>query len=229
MSTSILLLGVDTCGPSGSVALARSTRGELEVLSQRELAGRTYSASLVATVRELLSRARAQIAQLGAIVVVNGPGSFTGLRVGLSAVKGLAGPANVPVLAVSRLAALANKAQLLSAAIDAHRREVFLRLGGGGTDPRELLAGRRELALISSPPGVLSACDETAASLVSEVWPRVEIVRVAPPTAADALELAVPRVLTGDFIDVTQLDGNYLRRSDAEIFGQPAAETAQQA
>jgi tRNA threonylcarbamoyladenosine biosynthesis protein TsaB len=99
----LLVLGVDTCGPSGSVALARVFRGGLEVLGQTELAGRTYSAVLVGRVAEILEEAGLKLADVDAIVVVNGPGSFTGVRVGLSAVKGLAEPGQIPVVAVSRL------------------------------------------------------------------------------------------------------------------------------
>jgi tRNA threonylcarbamoyladenosine biosynthesis protein TsaB len=47
------------------------------------------------------------------------------------------------------------------------------------------------------------------------------LVRTAAPTAADALRLCTPRVAAGQFVDLELLDGNYLRRSDAEIFGDP--------
>ena len=126
--TGLLVLGVDTCGPTGSVALARVECGTARILGKRELAGRSYSATLVAAVGELLSASHVKLGDLGAIVVVNGPGSFTGVRVGLSAVKGLAEPGQIPVVAVSRLAVLAAKAGVASAALDAHRHEVFLRL-----------------------------------------------------------------------------------------------------
>ena len=89
MAESKLLLGVDTCGPSGSVALGRLAAGEVEILGQIELEGRSYSATLVAAVSDLLERTGVELRDLGAIVAVNGPGSFTGVRVGLSAVKGL--------------------------------------------------------------------------------------------------------------------------------------------
>jgi tRNA threonylcarbamoyladenosine biosynthesis protein TsaB len=49
------------------------------------------------------------------------------------------------------------------------------------------------------------------------------MVRVAAPTAADALELAAPRVLSGKYADLALMDGHYLRRSDAEIFGEAPA------
>src|ERR1700722_643818 len=122
-----LVLGGDTCGPAGSVALGRIEGKKARILGQKELAGRSYSATLIASVGDLLAEQAEKLASLHAIVVVNGPGSFTGVRVGLSAVKGLAEPAQIPVIAVSRLAVLAAKAGVRSAAIDAHRQEVFLR------------------------------------------------------------------------------------------------------
>ena len=87
MARLMLVLGIDTCGPTGSVALGQLAGPALEHLGQTELAGRSYSATLVAAVAELLSRMGFQLKDVGAIVIVNGPGSFTGVRVGLSAVK----------------------------------------------------------------------------------------------------------------------------------------------
>ena len=76
----------------------------------------------------MLQSAGVEFRDLGGIVVVNGPGSFTGVRVGVSAVKGLAEGTAVPVVAVSRLEVLAKKSGVASSALDAHRGEVFLRL-----------------------------------------------------------------------------------------------------
>src|ERR1017187_3763721 len=104
-----LLLGIDTCGPSGSVALGRLNGEAVEILGQIELEGRSYSATLVAAVGELLTRSGLELRNLTAIVAVNGPGSFTGVRVGLAAAKGLAEAARIPVVAVSRLEVLAAK------------------------------------------------------------------------------------------------------------------------
>jgi tRNA threonylcarbamoyladenosine biosynthesis protein TsaB len=221
--SSALVLGIDTCGPSGSVALGRLSGGRMEIVSQTELAGRSYSATLVTAVAELLSQAQTSLDLLHAMVAVNGPGSFTGVRVGLSAVKGLAEGAGLPVVAVSRLEVLAARAGVSSAALDAHRSEVFLRVGGANLASRELLAGPQELAAIQPAPHKVAVCDESAAALLSVAWPGAELIRTAAPTAADALLLCAARVAAGDFVDVLLLDGHYLRRSDAEIFGDPAA------
>jgi tRNA threonylcarbamoyladenosine biosynthesis protein TsaB len=214
-----LVLGIDTCGPSGSVALSRVTAERAAILSQTELAGRSYSASLVRAVDELLSQEHMKMAGLHAIVVVNGPGSFTGVRVGLSAVKGLAEPTGLPVVAVSRLGVLAHKAGTASSALDAHRRELFLRLSTPGARARELLAGQSELLGIESPPSSIAVCDEGSRVLLCTFWPEVEQVAVAAPTAADAIEWSRPKILAQEFSDLARLDGHYLRRSDAEIFG----------
>jgi tRNA threonylcarbamoyladenosine biosynthesis protein TsaB len=255
-----LLLGVDTCGPVGSVALGRLAGGAVEILGQVELEGRSCSCSLVAAVRDLLASAGVKLSLLHAMVVVHGPGSFTGVRIGLSAVKGLAEPGQIPVVAVSRLEVLAWKAGCVAAALDAHRHEVFLRVG-----ERELLAGAEELArfdcagplllatgvsgnsgegdgsrhsrakahdesshlsrgLKPPPPSdlklsAMAVCDEAAAALLAVAWPDVRLVKVESPTAADALRLCAGRVEGGEFADLALLDAHYLRRSDAEIFG----------
>jgi tRNA threonylcarbamoyladenosine biosynthesis protein TsaB len=246
----LLVLGVDTCGTSGTVALARIAGGEARILRQKELAGRTYSATLVAAVGELLTEHGVHLRNVGAIVVVHGPGSFTGVRVGLSAVKGLAEPGRIPVVALSRLEVLAAKAGVESAALDAHRREVFLRLEEPDGSTRELLAGAEDLSQASargvetSPvpkgegpgaprsggatprPTKVAVCDEAAEALLGSAWQGTELVQSDAPTAADAIELCVGRILAGEFADVALLDGHYLRRSDAEIFGDSAKSAA---
>ena len=215
----MLLLGIDTCGPSGSVALGLLNQGRaLEILTQKELAGRTYSATLISAIQELLTGQGIRLPDIGCIVAVNGPGSFTGVRVGLSAAKGLAEGAGLPVLAVSRLEVLAKKANVPSAALDAHRHEIFLRLADGAGQVRELLAGAGDLATIAPCSGI-AVCDDAASAVLHQLWPAVELARVAAPAAGDALTIAAPEVHARNFADLALLDGHYLRRSDAEIFG----------
>jgi tRNA threonylcarbamoyladenosine biosynthesis protein TsaB len=187
----------------------------------------------------MLRTAEVPLAKLCAIVAVNGPGGFTGVRVGLAAVKGLAESTQIPVVAVSRLEVLAAKAEVASAALDAHRGEVYLRIPqtlgapplprfcGKGGNPQlssslvstELLAGAAELAAINPAPPRIALCDDAAALLLRKAWPDTELVRVSAPAATDALRLCAPRAEAGQFVDLVMLDGNYLRRSDAEIFG----------
>jgi len=218
-----LVLGIDTCGPTGTVALARLSGEAVEVLGQAELAGRTYSARLIATISELLAGSGTSLAEVVAIAAVNGPGSFTGVRVGLSAAKGLAEGRPIGVVPVSRLEVLAFAAGTKFAALDAHRQEVFLRVEQPGQGISELLAGGQELMKVVPPPVRVAYCDAAAEGLLRSAWPASDLVRVAAPTAADAIALCAPRVAARQYADLILLDGHYLRRSDAEIFGEPGA------
>jgi tRNA threonylcarbamoyladenosine biosynthesis protein TsaB len=211
------------------VALARLEGGTARILGQTELAGRSYSATLVAAAGDLLAGHGAKLVDVGAMVVISGPGSFTGVRVGLSAVKGLAEPRQIPVVAVSRLAVLAAKAGVPSAALDAHRHEVFLRIADPEGSARELLAGAEELADVDSQPAEIAVCDEQAAEFLKSYWQGAQLVRSEAPTAADAIHLCVPRILAREFDNLALLDGHYLRRSDAEIFGDPTTAKARRA
>ena len=214
-----LLLAVDTCGPSGTVALGRLAGRDLEILGETELEGRNYSATLVLAIAELLADAAASVADLGGIIAVNGPGSFTGVRVGLSAVKGLAEADQIAVVALSRLRVLARKAGVPSAALDAHRGEIYLRLERAGRNTEELLAGREELASIQPAPVRITVCDPGAAAMLAAAWPLAQQVRVDAPRASDAMRLGDALLVAGVAQDLAMLDGDYLRRSDAEIFG----------
>jgi tRNA threonylcarbamoyladenosine biosynthesis protein TsaB len=217
------ILAIDTCGSSGSVALGRLAGRDLEILGEAALEARTYSATLIAAVRQVLEEAGVRVADLGGIIAVHGPGSFTGVRVGLSAVKGLAEAAQIPVVALSRLQVLSRKAGAPSSALDAHRGELFLRLEHTGRDPVELLAGAAELAILDPAPLRVAVCEEAAAQILAAAWPNTQLVRTSSPTARDALRLGESRLVAGAVVDLALLDGHYLRRSDAEIFGEPAA------
>lgn len=225
----MLLLSIDTCGSHGTVALARlDDAGKLEVLGQTDLPGKTYSAQLVPAIQKLMAAHHAAIPGLSAIVITSGPGSFTGIRIGLSTAKGLAEVHSIPILAVSRLAVLAHKAGARAAALDASRGEFYLgdfSVEPGGSDPAsgepvrhgvESLVTRDHFQqLIPTFAHNLAVCEASAHA------PAPDAVFVPAPTASDALQFALPRLLARDFDDPLLLDGNYIRRSDAEIFSKP--------
>jgi tRNA threonylcarbamoyladenosine biosynthesis protein TsaB len=183
---------------------------------------------LISAIADLLQSAGVTLDDLDAMIVVNGPGSFTGVRVGLSAVKGLAEGRELPVIALSRLEVLSRKSKVPSAALDAHRDEIYLRLERTGATPNETLAGAEELAVIVPAPLRVAVCDEGAASLLAAVWPETQLVCVAPPLASDALRPGEARLVGGAAVDLALLDGHYLRRSDAEIFGNDLQKQAAQ-
>ena len=209
-----MLLGIDTCGDTGTIALARWSNDRVTLLVQMELPGKTYSAQVVPAIHEILTAQGSGAAELEAIVVVHGPGSFTGVRIGVSSAKALAEALNIPLLAVSRLAVLAQKAGTDAAVLDAGRGEFYFRTGS-----EEALLGPEGIRERSGSES-LAVCEENAKRAFAEA------VFVEPPTASDALLFAVPRLLAKDFDDIALLDGNYVRRSDAELFAKQTNRSA---
>lgn len=98
------LLALDTCGPSLSVALAQGGKIVFEATCQN---GLTHSQSLMPLVEQALAAGGLDCSQLDALAAVHGPGSFTGVRIGVETVRALAHAAGKPCFAVSALETLA--------------------------------------------------------------------------------------------------------------------------
>jgi tRNA threonylcarbamoyladenosine biosynthesis protein TsaB len=215
------ILAFDTCGEVGTAALVdlENEATTVTCISQTELGGRTASAQLLPAIDAMLRKSALDLRALRAIVVVNGPGSFTGTRVGLSTAKGLAHAAGVPVVAISRLEVLAglDSSQKDSLALlDAGRNEFYARRAA-----REWLATFEEIAA-AGDSGVPLIIAESRLEVRLAAWsPR----RVGPLDACAAARAALAAVRAGKWEDLAALDANYLRRSDAELFARPASAT----
>jgi len=213
---------MDTCGSEGSVALADMEQSNA-VIATENLPGRSASERLLPVVRQMLEAARWTLRELAAVVVVHGPGSFTGVRVGLSAAKGLSEAAGVPLIAVSRLAVLAAAAGRVEgetcAVLDAGRGEFYCGIYSGSRCVRESLMTGEGVAAAAEKSAVVVACEVKVAEALGGLHPLM----VKEPVAADALPFAMERFAAKEFDDVATLDANYLRRTDAEIFAKPVA------
>ena len=208
---------IDTCGSEGSVALADTSLADA-VVAVEVLPGRTASERLVPAVRRLMEACGRRLGDLTAVVVAHGPGSFTGVRVGLSAAKGLSEAGGVPLIAVSQLALLAAGAEgeVVYAVLDAGRGEFYFGEYRGHECLREaLLTGEEVLAAAAG--GTVVVCEAKVAEALAELKPRV----VVEPRAEDVLPFAIERASAGRFDEAALLDANYLRRTDAEIFAKP--------
>ena len=219
-----MLLGLNTCGNTASVALGVAGEKAVGIVATAELAVRTYSARLIPEIASLLASKDATLRDVEAIVVVKGPGSFTSIRVGLSTAKGLAEGAAIPVIALSRLALLANASGLphVLAAVDAGRGEYYVGEYRNGNSLREMLLSGEDTVAVAKQPGAgVLVCDESRADDVSaSACSALAIcgpVYVQPPDAAEALRFSLGRFRACDFDDLETLDANYLRRSDAEV------------
>jgi tRNA threonylcarbamoyladenosine biosynthesis protein TsaB len=219
-----MLLSLNTCGNTASVALGMAGTKDVKILATAELAVRTYSARLIPEIAALLQKQQATMSDIEAIVVVSGPGSFTGIRVGLSTAKGLSDGAGIPLIAVSRLALLANASGLphVLAAVDAGRGDYYVGEYRNGSSLGETLMTAEQTLTAARQPGAgVLVCDESRAGEASaSACSALAIcgpIYVQPPDAAEALRFAMSRFHARDFDDPETLDANYLRRSDAEV------------
>jgi tRNA threonylcarbamoyladenosine biosynthesis protein TsaB len=172
---------------------------------------------LMPTIDQMLRKAGLDLRALRAFLVVNGPGSFTGIRVGLSTVKGLAHATEIPIVAISRLAVLASLAQTRGdflAVLDAGRKEFYARRA-----EREWLASFEEIAA-AGESGLALIIAETKLAEQLAPW---KPARVGPLDACAAARAGLARLRSGASDDLTTLDANYLRRSDAEFLALPVS------
>ncbi len=233
------LLAIDTSGAHGSIALARAAPGhsEVEILEVAALTAGMFSAQLVPQIAALLKKHALSKRDLGAFAVVSGPGSFTGLRVGLSAVKALAEALQKPIVAISLLQAVARGAAArgrVLAALDAGRGDVYVcdydprESDGPATGPEarmlsERLASREELIAEAQSPGMAFKSVVTPNAALAESLRAVKIsVELIPyPDSGVLVRLGWERLQRNETLRPEELEANYIRRSDAEIFSKP--------
>ena len=196
----------------GSIALCE---GERVVEEARVEAPEGFGRVLFPRIGEFLERNGLKMAGIDCFAVASGPGSFTGVRVGLTAAKGLAEAMGKPVVAVSNLKAMAwfGGAPLRCAISDARRRQVYaavydaeLRLQG-----EEVVTGLAEWVERLPSDGIEFVTQDLA--LLGE-WPGT----LAPKELAGTIgRIAWREFAEGRAKDAADIDANYVRRTDAEL------------
>jgi tRNA threonylcarbamoyladenosine biosynthesis protein TsaB len=221
----MLLLATDTSGAHSSIALAACESGkDPAIVELVPLTAGAFSAQLVPEIAALLNKHGFTRHQLGAFAVASGPGSFTGLRVGLAAIKAFAEVLEKPIAAVSLLEAVAFESRTpgkILAALDAGRKEVYLgEFAGRGRERRAIsqsLVSRaqcfREATLTLVTPD-----RELAEAARAE---GLEVEEVGRPQSDVIAGLGWQKIQWGETVSPAELEANYLRRSDAEIFAPP--------
>jgi tRNA threonylcarbamoyladenosine biosynthesis protein TsaB len=222
----MIILAIDTSGKNGSLALAQVTPGqrELKVLEVVPLAGGTFSAELVPQISHLLQKHGFGKRDLAGFAVASGPGSFTGLRVGLAAVKALSEILHQPVASVSLLEAVARSAKgsdRVLAVLDAGRGEMYV--GDFDRAPsfrrnHERLLTKAELSTAARNVKVITPDVKIAEELRVA---GVQVEQVDYPRSDIIARLGWERLQRGDIVLPEDLEANYIRRSDAEIFSKP--------
>jgi tRNA threonylcarbamoyladenosine biosynthesis protein TsaB len=233
----MLLLATDTSGKSGSIALARGdVNGSCEVIEVIPLSGGTFSAQLVPQIAALLTKHGFSKHDIGAFAVASGPGSFTGLRIGLAAIKALAEILERPIATVSLLEAVAVGAGLqgsILAFLDAGRGEVYCGDYGMTGNSAQLRterlikredlfaeAQRRQLPSLEprNPPTgetTLATSDRSLAEAARAAGFAISVVE--PIHAGTIARLGWRKIETGETVLPELLEANYIRRTDAEI------------
>lgn len=220
------LLALDTATECCSAALLHDGR----VTARSEVIPRQHAQRLLPMIEELLGERELRLPDVDALVFGRGPGAFTGVRIATGMVQGLAFAADKPVIAVSNLAALAQRAwrehgaETVAAAIDARMDEVYWGLYGLQDGVMKSLDDERVCPpeAVSLPDGVASVAgagtgwqyaDRLAVS-AERSWPQML------PNAVDLITLALPRWLAGEVLDAADAQPVYLRDKVATPKGQ---------
>ena len=220
----MLLLAVDTSGKNGSLALVRAEKIAFQVLELVPLAGRMYSAQLIPSLQDALTRQNLKKTDIDGFAVASGPGSFTGLRVGLSTVKALSEVLHKPIAAVSVLEAAARVTKTpgpVIVALDAGRKQVFVGdYNGSISGGHEALVTWEEF--LTSAEGLQAKLFSPDASVRQAAASHgFAIEEMAPPQADTFAIIGYEKLSRGETADPAVLEANYIRASDAELFSLP--------
>lgn len=221
------ILAVDTATSSCSVAVA----DDEELLAEMTIDnGQTHSRHLTVLIRQVIRLAGISLPEIDGFAVTKGPGSFTGLRIGMSTVKGLAVASGRPVVGVPTLESLAMQSGtfnlLVCPLIDARRGEVYF--ASYRFEQNRLLAQHEEQAAL--PQNILSEIQEPCVFIGNgAIVYRQNIIEKLGDQAyfapsgqhiirgATVALLGQRRIATGDIDEIESLVPTYLRKSDAEL------------
>jgi tRNA threonylcarbamoyladenosine biosynthesis protein TsaB len=218
----MLLLAADTSGKDGSIALARGDiGGTCKTIETVRLDGGGFSAQLVPKIADLLSRQGFSKKDIGGFAVASGPGSFTGLRVGLAAIKALAEVLSKPIASVSLLEAIAVTSGFegnVIAAMDAGRQQLYV----GEYDVSVNSARRIQESLVTQDEFAQMVCNAHVATPVSEIAALAQSAgaqaRIVDAPDVDSIAvLGWKKIVAGETVLPEDLEANYIARPNAEI------------
>ena len=217
----MLILGVDTSGQGGSIALMKFEQGNARTLEVVALEGGTFSAQLVPQISDVLSRHQLSKRDIDGFAVVSGPGSFTGLRVGLAGIKALAEVLQKPIAAISLLEAVVRVSGMqgeVVAALNAGRGEVYMAhfhvSGSQTTISHQQLLTFAEFVSANCGRQVVTP-DSKIADIARQN--DLHVTQSDRPRADIIARLGFEKIQAGDVVSPEALDANYIRRSDAEL------------
>ena len=219
-----LLLSLETSSPICSVALHETASGRL--LGQAELRlEKSHSTHLTVLIEQLVANTGHALSGLAAVAVSDGPGSYTGLRIGAAAAKGLCFALDVPLLAVGTLPALAHQVAARTPRpadwhycpmLDARRQEVYTALyqadGQPVLPPTNLVLDADTLAEhLAHHPVVFFGSGAAKFQVLTENNPQAVFLASVQPSAVSIGELALAAYQRQEFRDVAYYEPFYLK------------------
>ncbi len=224
----VKVLALDSSSLSGSVSLCQG-----ESLIARTLLNirSTHSEKLLKQIDHLLEETGWQLADLDLLAVVTGPGSFTGLRIGVATIKGIAQVLNKPVVSVSTLQTLAMNLPLspvpICAFLDARKSEVYTQLfewdhsaGPVAISDATVLPPEQMLLKLSGPIAFVGDGVFLYRQMIKDILAERALIPIAPAhqlCAAKASWLALQAFHSGRLDNVAEILPSYIRPSDAEL------------
>jgi tRNA threonylcarbamoyladenosine biosynthesis protein TsaB len=207
----MIVLGLDTCLSSCSVAVLD---GERVLASAREVMARGHQERLAPMAQAVMAETGLGFDKLDRIAVTVGPGSFTGLRVGIAFAKGLALALDKPAVGIGTLEALAAEAEgLVFPAIDARRGQLYLQAFENGRAlmaPDALGAETAAARIAELSVGRPFTLVGSGAALLAELMPSARVVAAEGADARQVVRLATGRA-------PSPLKPLYLRAPDAKL------------
>jgi tRNA threonylcarbamoyladenosine biosynthesis protein TsaB len=215
----LYILNIETATKNCSVALAKN--GETILCKEISELGYSHAEKLHVFIEEICKESSIQLKDLHAIAVSKGPGSYTGLRIGVSAAKGLCFALDIPLISVDTLAVLASQAQLIAKEndliipmIDARRMEVYSAIFNNKLEKiREIEAQIIDENLFTSIENTVyfvgDSSEKAKAVLTKSNFIFLE--EIVYPSAKDMSAISIQKFLNKDFEDVAYFEPFYLK------------------
>jgi len=208
----VLILSIDSSQPVGRVTLARAD-GDVAIIETVQAHGGKFSAQLIPSVKRLLEDHNIEKHHIDVIAAASGPGTFTGLRVGLAAVKALAEILEKPIVTVSVLEALASAdtAKERVAITEAGKGFWYVGLYGDGTASEQHRTADQLRELLAKHSNAVIVATQLLPGDFAERGARIADAPISELVARVAAERAARK----EFIDIDAVDANYVRPDEA--------------
>lgn len=223
----MLILGLETATPWGTIALGDEKELFFEIGLKSGKGGGEY---LLALLERFIDRSGKDLGEVGLIAVGTGPGSYTGIRVGLAAIQALAEALKIPAIGINTLRIIADNcigaAEWVAVTIDARRGFVYAALYHNEPDglkdywPPGYIEAQSFFKKLAALSGVIVCGD--GSKIYRDLWEQATGIKVSPsywdiPKAANLIQIAANQWRPEMKFDLANLSPCYLRKVEAEV------------